>query len=1216
MAEFKLGRLKFVWKGDWAAASVYVKDDIIKYGGKSYVCVFGHTAASNFYDDSGDNYWEEMSDGITWKNQWDQDTWYRLNDFVRFGGGLYICNTPHTSGADFDETKWDIFVEGYEYENSWSNLLEYQMGDVVAYGGYTYKALRRNTDKEPTQETEDWVPFLEGINHSGTWSAGSYKVGDIVMYGGNTYFCTSDANSTQSPANLLFWKLYSEGFKWRGPWTNGSSYKINEVVKKSTNSYICVQHHTAVLNTNDPQTDTANDYWEVLADGSAITTLTTRGDILFRDNTGNARLPISTQDKILAVGPSNEPIWTNTANIRGTTLTTTADITANGSVIVDAAGTGGELYIGGEAVDLTVDASQYSGYTGLTDAKAVFDSNVNAFAQIALKNRNQGILASTDLIAYADTGDNASGWIDMGITSKNFDITSGYGITGKHDGYIFMSAPSTTTGTGNLVIATGENGSERDIIFVTGGFDPSINTDAEKVRIIGEARNGATFTGSISNTTLTITSHTGTIVYNGTGTITGGDILDGTIILAQLTGTAGGNGTYRVNQKQTVSSTAGLVQYEKTAGLEVYIDTESYNEYTGALRVNGGIGLVGNLNTQGDIISYGGALYQGISSGGISAKQLSADDSVFTGYVGLTDASGIFTGDNDAFVQFALKNHNSGNSASTDMICYSSGGDNDSGWVDIGITSSTFADPNFTVTGPNTGYLFMAAPSEGISTRSTGTHTSSSTTINVVSTAAFPTSGTCVIAGGGQFTYTGKTSTSFTGCTRGANNSTPNSIAANTRIYKASSATYTGDLLIGTGTGGSHNDIVLFSGGFDAGNERIRIIGNTRTGHAAGVEILAATESSSSTTGALRVSGGIGLVGNMNVGGNITINGTITVAGGGSSVSTTTLTVSDPMIVMGSGNSADIIDLGFYGTYTSSGTKYAGLVRDATDGKFKLFTALASAPTTTVNFTTPTYGDLFVGALTASGALSATGGNVDLGASGYTVNIGGTSTSTATINVQNDLLVAAGKVIKIGASEVLAKSKLTLNGSSSGTVALQAAASAGSTTFTLPAADGTSGQALVTNASGVLSFATVTPAASDDTTTNSSYYPTFITATTGNVSTLKVSSTKLTFNPSTGTLTSTILTASSDERLKENVVPITSALDKVLRLQGVEFNRIGQTSKEIGVIAQRVEEVIPELVVTGEDGMKSVAYGNTVAVLIEAIKEQQAQIEALKAKLG
>ena len=92
------------------------------------------------------------------------------------------------------------------------------------------------------------------------------------------------------------------------------------------------------------------------------------------------------------------------------------------------------------------------------------------------------------------------------------------------------------------------------------------------------------------------------------------------------------------------------------------------------------------------------------------------------------------------------------------------------------------------------------------------------------------------------------------------------------------------------------------------------------------------------------------------------------------------------------------------------------------------------------------------------------------------------------------------------------------------------------------------------------------------------------------------------------------VTANSDESLKENVVGITNALDKVLDLRGVYFNRIGKNydDREIGVIAQEVEKVLPELVKESSDGIKSVAYQNMVAVLIEAIKEQQEQINELK----
>jgi hypothetical protein len=85
--------------------------------------------------------------------------------------------------------------------------------------------------------------------------------------------------------------------------------------------------------------------------------------------------------------------------------------------------------------------------------------------------------------------------------------------------------------------------------------------------------------------------------------------------------------------------------------------------------------------------------------------------------------------------------------------------------------------------------------------------------------------------------------------------------------------------------------------------------------------------------------------------------------------------------------------------------------------------------------------------------------------------------------------------------------------------------------------------------------------------------------------------------------------------LKENIVTIDSALNKVEQMRGVYFNKIDDETKtrNVGVIAQEMEEVLPEVVYTREDGMKSVAYANIVGVLIEAIKELKAEIDILKA---
>jgi hypothetical protein len=91
------------------------------------------------------------------------------------------------------------------------------------------------------------------------------------------------------------------------------------------------------------------------------------------------------------------------------------------------------------------------------------------------------------------------------------------------------------------------------------------------------------------------------------------------------------------------------------------------------------------------------------------------------------------------------------------------------------------------------------------------------------------------------------------------------------------------------------------------------------------------------------------------------------------------------------------------------------------------------------------------------------------------------------------------------------------------------------------------------------------------------------------------------------------ITAFSDERLKYNVNRIENALDKTLQLNGVTFET-KENKKSLGVIAQNVLNVLPEVVQENDNGYLSVAYGNIVGVLIEAIKELNAKIEKLEAK--
>ena len=96
------------------------------------------------------------------------------------------------------------------------------------------------------------------------------------------------------------------------------------------------------------------------------------------------------------------------------------------------------------------------------------------------------------------------------------------------------------------------------------------------------------------------------------------------------------------------------------------------------------------------------------------------------------------------------------------------------------------------------------------------------------------------------------------------------------------------------------------------------------------------------------------------------------------------------------------------------------------------------------------------------------------------------------------------------------------------------------------------------------------------------------------------------------------ITANSDISLKDNITPIPNALDKLLQIRGVTYNRndIEDNPRQTGVIAQEVETVLPEVVSEDALGIKSVAYGKMVGLLIEAIKEQQARIDALEERLN
>ena len=145
-----------------------------------------------------------------------------------------------------------------------------------------------------------------------------------------------------------------------------------------------------------------------------------------------------------------------------------------------------------------------------------------------------------------------------------------------------------------------------------------------------------------------------------------------------------------------------------------------------------------------------------------------------------------------------------------------------------------------------------------------------------------------------------------------------------------------------------------------------------------------------------------------------------------------------------------------------------------------------------------------------------------------------------------------------------------------------------------------------TNATTATNATNVTVAAES---TDTTCFPLFSTSATGDQA--PKSSTNLTFDASAGRLSATFLNSLSDEKLKKDISTIDNAVDKVMQLRGVDYTWKQSEEKSKGVIAQELQKVLPELV-SESDNRLSVNYNGIIGVLIEAIKEQQKQIDELK----
>tara|TARA_Y200000002_G_scaffold368138_1_gene360884 strand:- start:15406 stop:19107 length:3702 start_codon:yes stop_codon:yes gene_type:complete len=284
------------WKGAWAATTVYKVDDVVQWGGSTYVCNTAHTSQSDLYDDNSK--WTSFVPGFNWTGTYAAATAYKVNDLAKYGANVYICTVEHTSASTIDTSKFNVFVSGLEFEDSYNSATAYQAGDIVTYGGYNYLAEQQSTGQTPYNNATYWKVLTTGFKMVGTYAGGTaYKTGDVVRYGGHTYVAKTDATGIV-PTTTATWDKLNEGLTWRNTWASTTEYAPGDGVVYGSSSYIAVSAHTAAT-ANRPDNDSGGTYWNLLAEGDSNYVTTTRGDLLTRNATQNIRLGIGTTGSTL-----------------------------------------------------------------------------------------------------------------------------------------------------------------------------------------------------------------------------------------------------------------------------------------------------------------------------------------------------------------------------------------------------------------------------------------------------------------------------------------------------------------------------------------------------------------------------------------------------------------------------------------------------------------------------------------------------------------------------------------------------------------------------------------------------------------------------------------------------------------------------------------------------------------------------------------------------
>lgn len=293
MAEFKITRFRYIWRGTWSSASVsYKKDDVVFHRGSTWVCIRAHTSSvfnsAQTFIAPGNSFpspaWVLSVEGRQFLGEWSNGTIYDLGSLVYAGGNLYLCVQAHTSSAQFslDSLRWEIYATGSNWRNIWAENTRYRVGDVIRYNGWTYQCVLEHTsgtisqgvgigdyDGNEDSTSEIWTTTVENYIYVGEYAQSTrYRINDLVKYGGTIFKCIEEHTSGAYITDEYF-TTYLPGYSYSNVWSPTTYYAQGDIVAQGGLLYVADRNNYNSQPGNSALFDSTNPIWQVISSGQS-----------------------------------------------------------------------------------------------------------------------------------------------------------------------------------------------------------------------------------------------------------------------------------------------------------------------------------------------------------------------------------------------------------------------------------------------------------------------------------------------------------------------------------------------------------------------------------------------------------------------------------------------------------------------------------------------------------------------------------------------------------------------------------------------------------------------------------------------------------------------------------------------------------------------------------------------------------------------------------